>query len=392
MPRRIGIFHPCLRYGGSEARAAWALEGLSGLGERVLVSACHPQWERLDAAYGTRLQQAELQARCAPGASLIARQSRAAALIGTYYQHFARRAATDIDVPISTYNLCDFGRPGIQFIADFSWHETLRAQLDGGTQLVGASHFGQIGLPMRLYRQVVGRIAGSTSLRLLGGADRIVANSRWTAARLHEHFGIAAMVIYPPVPDVLAITPEPTRRDDIACLGRISPEKRLEEIIELVERLRHRGWSLGLRLLGHLDEGAYARHIRRLALDRPWLRLDGWCTGLDKARILRQCRYGAHACRGEAFGIAVAELVKAGCLTLVPRVGAPAEIVAEPGLIFTNVEDAVAKLEQLLRDPVRRARMAEHLQARGRLFGTAGFVASLRELVVDFAERRGRDA
>jgi len=37
-------------------------------------------------------------------------------------------------------------------------------------------------------------------------------------------------------------------------------------------------------------------------------------------------RYGIHGAEGEGFGIAIAEMVKAGCVTFAPAVGGPAEI------------------------------------------------------------------
>ena len=262
---------------------------------------------------------------------------RGAALKGAYLRRFAAKAAPSYDLLISAYNPCDFGRPAIQFIADFSWDEELRSTLHGDALARDSFGFLRQQVPRRLYLGMARLIAGSGRHDPLDRDQWVIANSRWSAERLEERFGVRAPVVYPPVPSLATGLVQEERAADFACLGRIAPEKRIVEIIQIVEDVRSLGHAVGLRILGPLEDNGYVRNIRRLARARPWVRLEGYRVGAEKARILGQCRYGIHACVGEAFGIAVAEMVKAGCLTFAPSEGGVAEILCHPDLTFADL-------------------------------------------------------
>ena len=58
---------------------------------------------------------------------------------------------------------------------------------------------------------------------------------------------------------------------------------------------------------------------------------------------------GIHARPGEAFGIAIAEMIVAGCLPFVPAEGGPSEIVDHnPALVYDTVDEAVEKIDSML--------------------------------------------
>ena len=83
-----------------------------------------------------------------------------------------------------------------------------------------------------------------------------------------------------------------------------------------------------LHIVGTDDDRAYTAHIRRLAAADPaWITLHENLARADLAALLARQRYGIHAMEGEHFGIAVAEMVRAGCIVFVPRTGGPIEIV-----------------------------------------------------------------
>jgi len=86
----------------------------------------------------------------------------------------------------------------------------------------------------------------------------------------------------------------------------------------------------------------------------------------------------------EHFGIAVAEMVRAGCVVFVPATGGPPEIVGpEPALLFASPADAVQKIRAVLADAPLRGRLRAHLETRAPRFGTERFVARLRAIVDD---------
>ena len=64
----------------------------------------------------------------------------------------------------------------------------------------------------------------------------------------------------------------------------------------------------------------------------------------DLVTLMSRNRYGIHGMVGEHFGIAVAELVQAGCVTFVHDVGGPVEIVGpHSSLLYTSEPDGVEK-------------------------------------------------
>jgi hypothetical protein len=96
-------------------------------------------------------------------------------------------------------------------------------------------------------------------------------------------------------------------------------------------------------------------------------------------------RYGIHGMREEHFGMAPAELARAGCLVWVPRGGGQMEIVAnEPGLMYESDDDAVAKITRTLTDRGEQERLRQLLAVTSERFSTANFMAAVRGLVDNF--------
>ena len=71
----------------------------------------------------------------------------------------------------------------------------------------------------------------------------------------------------------------------------------------------------------------------------------GPVQGDAKRALLRGHRFGIHCRSHEPFGIAVAELAAAGCVTFVPDGGGQVEIVDHPDLIYTSPEAAIEKID-----------------------------------------------
>ena len=98
-------------------------------------------------------------------------------------------------------------------------------------------------------------------------------------------------------------------------------------------------------------------------------------------------RYGIHGTAEEHFGIAVAELMRAGCLVFVPRGGGQIEIVGgDERLLYETPEDAVAKIVRAMSDPDVQGSLRNYLGSRKELFSTEQFVHRIQELVRDFGK------
>ena len=90
--------------------------------------------------------------------------------------------------------------------------------------------------------------------------------------------------------------------------------------------------------------------------------------------------------REEHFGMAAAELVRAGQIVWVPRGGGQMEIVGEePMLMYDTDDEAVEKIVAVMGDPAEQERLRSVLAPRGRLFSTDRFVSDIRDIVSSFS-------
>lgn len=382
----VAIAHPGLEAGGSEAVAMWALQALQGDFDLTLLTGAPVEWDRLNGMYGTRVNPQAVRVLEAPMPSFLKSGRVGNALYGAFFQRYCRRVGMQFDLCVSTYNIVDFGRAGLQFLADFSWAGEIAWDSD-------KRRFGLRGLMQNrsfartLYLAVVSAIGGDV-VWLCRPDDTIVANSNWSANILESRYGVCAKVIYPPVSYQYTKSPEVLRTPDFVVLGRISPEKRVEEAIEIIGAIRRRGHNVTLHVLGSFEHAAYARHVRRLAQKAgSWVVLHGGLYSDAKARMLERHGFGLHLRRDEAFGIAVAEMVKAGVVPFVPASGAPAEIVADERLLFKSFDDAVERIDAVLRNGDDVEDIRARLRARGELFSADRFVTDFRSLVMDELRR-----
>ena len=126
---KIGVSHPLIGQGGSEARAMWVLQALKDDFNVSLISAGEVHIEALNRYYGTSIHSDEISIRKVPLPTFLRKMGAGDALRGAFYQRFCRKIAFEYDLLISTYNICDFGVPAIHCIADFSWDDEIRKSL-----------------------------------------------------------------------------------------------------------------------------------------------------------------------------------------------------------------------------------------------------------------------
>jgi glycosyltransferase involved in cell wall biosynthesis len=93
-------------------------------------------------------------------------------------------------------------------------------------------------------------------------------------------------------------------------------------------------------------------------------------------------RYGLHTMEEEHFGIAPAEMQRAGCITFVHRSGGPMEIVGHrEELMFGDVDEACERIYRVANDAALAARLQRFAEERGRFFSEDRFCAELRVYV-----------
>ncbi len=389
MTPRVAVVHPRLiAGGGSEACAMWTLQALQDESRLTLITMGRPDLEALNRKYGTEIDPARLETRSLsipPGL-----RRRFDALRGFRLARYCRRHAREFDVMISAYNIMDFGVAGIQRIADFSFDDALRRELHPADGAAGGGFYKAS--PMRsLYIGLAHVLAGGRG----DGWKRnlTVANSEWTRGVLRERFGVASGVVYPPVAGGFPAVPWNEREDGFVVIGRLVPEKGVRQVIEILGDVREER-PVHLHIIGRRERTAEAREIGELCRrNRDWIHLEGEKYGPEKAAFLARHKYGISGCRNEAFGIAVAEMVKAGSIVWVPDSGGQKEIVAHPGLIYSGRGQAASLILAALGDPAAEAALRYHLETRGDLFSSGRFVEEMRSIVRGFlSEKHARFA
>ena len=157
----------------------------------------------------------------------------------------------------------------------------------------------------------------------------------------------------------------------LAWLGRISPEKGLEDAVAAAQRSQ-----TPLKILGKLEDKGYWRQICDDYPDAP-IEYLGFLSTAELQGVVRQCRALLMTPRWiEAFGNVAIEALACGVPVITYRRGGPAEIVqsgktgwlVEPDSVDGLVA-AIAQIDQLSRRACRQQAEAEYsLTALGERF------------------------
>lgn len=383
---KLAVVHPNLGFGGSEAPALWTIEALKRDYDVTLISMGAVELQRLNAYYGTSLAAGDFSIQRAPLPWGLRNTTKFAGLKGRFLQRYVRQVAPEFDVLINTYGLIDFGRPAIVMIADLSFVEECRFSLHPGVASWRNWWYGPSRV-RRLYLALSDRISPVSSD--VWKRSVILANSDWTASLMRGEYGVEAQTVYPPAEGDFPPIPFSARGNGCVCLGRISPEKRVDAIIEILSRVRQKGHNVHLHILGGFDSSTYSRMVKKLAdRNKDWVFLEGWAVGKSKSELLSSHRYGIHGRDNEPFGIAVAEMVLAGCIVFVPRGGGQVEIVSHPALVYENSADAVEKIDAILTSEAKQEKLRDHLHIACNRFSAKRFMEAMRGVVAEFVEQQ----
>src|SRR5262249_42445073 len=135
-------------------------------------------------------------------------------------------------------------------------------------------------------------------------------------------------------------------------VGRLSPEKEIERAMRILSLVRRHVPDVELTIVGTCDAGAQ-HYLQKLT---PLAASLGPCSAFrdDVSReamraLMASSRYGIHCMREEHFGMAPAELVRAGALVWLGRGGGQVEIVGgEDALLYDTEEEAAEKIAAVL--------------------------------------------
>lgn len=290
----------------------------------------------------------------------------------------AKQVRGDFDLAMSASNETDLGPPGIQYIHYPVWHAAPQP-----ADLRWYHRRSALGLYERIWSLV--SPFDDRAMR----ANLTLVNSAWTGNIVSRLHGIPVRVVYPPAPGTFPDEPWSERDDGFVCLGRVSPEKEIERVIEVVGRVRAARPEAHLHIVGSDDHAAYARRVRELARRAgSWVTVEGTLPIDAVERLVSTHRYLIHGMREEHFGMSVAQALRAGCIPFVPDGGGQVEVVGEePELRYRSTDDAVDKIVAMMADGGRQAEVRARLAARAARFSPERFMQDIRAVVAEALSR-----
>lgn len=382
--KRVLLVQPSLQPpGGSNGVAAWTLQALVPE-HRVTVLSWQPvDVEPVNRFFGTHLRRGDFDIISVPRhwRAVAERLPVPAALIKlSLLMRFTRRISDGFDVVFGLHNETDYGRRGIQYVhyptylrprpaVDMRWYHPPQAGLNA-------------------YYALADRIAGFSLNRMK--ANLTLVNSNWTGEHVSRYLGITTRTLYPPIVDPAPGLPWEERRNGFLAVGRISPEKDYERVIRILARVRQRAPDITLTVIGTFDRHTdrYFESLKALSNSQgPWIQFRH-NLGRDEVRVLMAShRYGIHGMREEHFGMAPAEMARAGMIVFVPRGGGQMEIVGnDPRLMYDTEEEAVERISSTLNTTAEQQRLRDLLATVAEQFSTARFSAAVRDIVNEFEE------
>lgn len=379
--KRVLLVQPSMQPpGGGHGVAAWVLQALAPE-HRVTVLSWRPvEIDPINRFFGTHLKPADFDTLVVPWHWRVIPDHLPvpAALVRlSLMMRYTRRVSRGFEVVFGMFNETDYGRKGIQYVhyptylrprpaVDLRWYHAAR-------------------WPLRLYYAAADRLAHFSHDRLK--QNLTLVNSDWTGRHVQGFLGVPTRTLYPPVADPAPGAPWAERRHGFLAIGRLSPEKEFERVMTILARVRDRVPAVTLTIIGTWDR--QARRYRDRLFDRarslgPWITFRQNISRDEIRALMATHRYGIHGMREEHFGMAPAELARAGCIVWVPRGGGQMEVVGgEPALMYDSEDDAVEKIARTLASPAEQDRLRQVLTASER-FSTANFVRQVRDIVEEF--------
>lgn len=357
--------------GGGNAVAAWMVHALSGRHDVGTLTASKWSAAETNVFYGTSIVANAVRRHVvpAPWRWLSAlRDDRLTRLRMCAVLHYARPLASQYDLMITADNFAAFARPGIQYVHFPARLQPAPARLDA---------------LVKVYFNLCDRLLGSPWTEAAN--NMTLANSRWTAERLAGLGEVSTpIVLYPPVLDPGPGSPWSDRDDRFLCLGRFDVAKRIDLSIAIVKAVRARALpEARLTIVGSVVDADYYSRLRAAAArEGNWIEFREDVSRVELNTLMGRSRYGIQAMEGEHFGMATAELTRAGCLVFAHNSGGSPEVLnQQDALLWSTENDAVERIVAIASDHSAGAQRSAALRQHARQFSTERFEDSLRTLI-----------
>jgi glycosyltransferase involved in cell wall biosynthesis len=385
---RIALMHPQLGFGGSEHVVLSIAEALQNDYRVSLLTTRRdreePSLRALNRFCGTEVDEGKVPIIYIPLPAIF--RNRFAAYRGSLFARGCRRITAEFDLMFMGYGLMDLGVQGIQFMHDPAFTPDLLRQLTPFPK--DLRRFFYQNSPLRSgYLWSARKISGFSMEGIR--KNLTIVNSLWTGEIVTKAFGMATTLVYPPVRSTFPQVPWSERQNGFVCMGRWTREKSMERVFAILAEVRKRGFDLHLHLAGSGGDRAYLQSLKDLAANSgAWVTVHDAMSSEEKSSLMATQRFAISGRPNEPFGIALAETVKAGCITFAPNGGGQAEILNHPDLLFRDDEDAVQKIVAVIGNPELQENLRAHLTQGVARFSVERFRNQIRGIVGEFREQR----
>ena len=378
-PRILVWYCRLIPHGGAPGVAAWILEALRQDYAVTLLTSEPVDLSRLDRCYGTSLTGSDLQVRTmAPVVRgfLGLDPDLGSIQIHAYLMRLCKRVRHQYDLVVCADNEGDFGPPAIQYLHyPYLAHAYPRVRpscdLPLGQKLAGLSK-GEIRPWM---------LVGDYSFDRMK-ANHTLVNSGWTGRWVKQVYGIDSTTVHPPAPGVFPDIAWEEREDGFVMMGRLNGGKQFDWCLKVLSVVRTKFPQVRMHVVGtsYNEAPDYPAFLRALVqANSSWATLHENISRGELAALAARQRYGMHALKEEHFGMAVAEMLRAGCIPFVHNSGGPPEIVGNDSrLIYDSAEDAARKIMQVLGDPAAQEDIRQRLALRKDFYSVETFVRAIR--------------
>jgi glycosyltransferase involved in cell wall biosynthesis len=374
LKKNILLGHPYWGRGGAEIATMYLISALKDKYNVHILTRGGWNLSELNTCAGTFIEESEIQI-IYPPCSGILKHTTGGAIWDGLYRRYCRIIAPKYDLCITASRVIDWGVPAIHFLSDVTWNKELREQFNSNELIVNKSSI------RHALFQFGNWLAGSSN-RSTTIYDTFVANSKWTASVSSKYCKRPIKIVSPVIPGEFFLKGWKKREIAFVLLGRISPEKKIEEAIAILKSVRERGYNISLHIIGQFGTTTYEKLIQSICNEEgKWVKCLGSVYGENKIRLLSSFRFGISGCDCEAFGIATGEMVKAGMLPFIPFDGAQKEIVMRDELIYNNKDEAINKIIKVLSCEILQIELHQDLLFRSQHFSINNFSNAVLDIV-----------
>ncbi|ABN70046.1 glycosyl transferase, group 1 [Staphylothermus marinus F1] len=330
---RIAIVHHDLNFlGGGERLCLTTIEAFKECGWSVVLATLkQTDWSRISHIWGRVIKPDEEIIFSIPikGFTIYKR------LLSSFMFSMLRK---DVDLIINTYGnpiLTNADITYMHFPTFALWDESHRKYEEGFWKLYFTPYY------------LVSRKLVERRLNTL-----ILTNSKFTAAVINKLFNRRSFVVYPPVNVNKYIQLEGRRENNIVSIGRFSPEKRYELVVEIAEKLKDFQFYI-IGSIANTEEKMYYEKIKNMIEERDLKNIELIPNAPDEnvRKILSTSKVYLHCMVNEHFGIAVVEGMASGLVPVVHRSGGTWHDIVEHGKYgygYTSSNEAIKMIRHAI--------------------------------------------